>query len=184
MLEKEVKILDINVDEVCKKLEDLWAKKTFDWVIHDIYYDFPNGENNKHKMHNNKRMFRIRKKWEIHLYTIKNRREDIEQHEMVVAKDEHEMKITNIISFIEVIEKYGMKKTREKKKYRISYFLAWAEFDIDIYDNIPALLEIEESSHKNIEFWISKLWLDNYKKLLGWSKKLFKYYGIEYNSSM
>ena len=181
MLEKEVKILEIDVDDICKKLEDFWAKKTFEWIIHDVYYDFPNGENSKHKMHGNKRMFRIRKKWEIHLYTIKNRREDVEKKEDVIAKDEYEMEITDVISFTEVVKKYGMQKTREKKKYRISYNLDWIEFDIDKYENIPTLLEIEWGSHKNIEFWIKKLWLKKYKQLLWWSKKLFKYYNIDYN---
>ena len=181
MLEKEVKILEIDVEEVCSKLEWLWAQKTFQWVIHDIYYDFPDWENNKNKMHNNKRMFRVRKKWEIHLYTIKNKRKDIEKEEKVIAKDEHEMEITDVDSFKEVLEKYWMKQIREKKKHRISYNLDWAEFDIDQYENMPALLEIEESSQKNIDLWIKKIWLKKYKKFLWWSKKLFLYYWIEYN---
>lgn len=50
-----------------------------------------------------------------------------------------------------------MKKTREKVKHRISYQLNGAEFDIDKYEKIPALLEIEESSQKNIDAWIEKL---------------------------
>ena len=39
------------------------------------------------------------------------------------VKDEHEMPITDIESFTRVLEKYGMTKTREKKKHRISYRL-------------------------------------------------------------
>ena len=179
MLEKEVKILDINVEEVCKKIEALWGIKTFDWVIHDVYYDFPD-DGKKHKMEGNKRMFRVRKKWETHLYTIKNKRKDVEEVENVIAKDEHEMEITDVDSFTEVLEKYGMIKTREKIKYRISYQLAWAEFDIDKYDEIPALLEIEEDSDTSIQFWIKRLWLEEYEQLLGWSRKLFKHYWIEY----
>jgi len=31
------------------------------------------------------------------------------------------MNITNVEGFSEVLEKYGMEKIREKKKYRISY---------------------------------------------------------------
>jgi adenylate cyclase class IV len=33
------------------------------------------------------------------------------------------MKITDVESFSKVLEQYGMEKTRQKKKYRISYSL-------------------------------------------------------------
>ena len=183
MLEKEVKILEINVDKICKKLESLWAIMTFNWLIHDVYYDFPNWEDNKHKMHNNQRMFRVRKKWEVHFYTIKNRRWDLEEEEEgIVIKEELEREITDVFSFTEVLERYGMKKTREKKKHRISYSLDWTEFDIDTYDGIPALLEIEGSGNEIIQFFISKLWLKKHEQLFGGSKKLFKHYGVEYSN--
>ena len=179
MLEKEIKILEINVDEICKKLEEYGAEKTFDGVIHDVYYDFPN-DDKKDKLHANNRMFRVRKKWETHLYTIKNKRFDVEEEEDVIAKDEHEMEISDVESFSAVLEKYGMVKTREKIKHRVSYQLVGAEFDIDKYENIPALLEIEEESELNIDFWLRKLDLAEKEVFLWGSKKLFKHYGIEY----
>jgi len=43
MLEVEIKILDIDVEKLTQQLEEMWAKKTFEWVIHDVYYDFPKG---------------------------------------------------------------------------------------------------------------------------------------------
>ena len=73
MLEKEIKLLEIDISEVCKKLESLWATKTFEWVIHDVYYDFPKWKDGL-KMEDNKRMFSVRKKWEEHIYTIKRKR--------------------------------------------------------------------------------------------------------------
>jgi len=33
-----------------------------------------------------------------------------------------------------VLEKYGMEKTREKKKHRVSYALEGMEFDFDVYE--------------------------------------------------
>jgi hypothetical protein len=73
-----------------------------------------------------------------------------------------------------------MVKTREKIKHRVSYRLVWAEFDFDKYDGIPALLEIEEESEKNIDFWLRKLDLVDANIFLWGSKKLFKHYGKEY----
>ena len=71
MLEKEIKILEINREELVARLLSLWAKKTFEWYIHDIYYDFPEKGEQKDKMQANGRMFRLRKKGEEHIYTIK-----------------------------------------------------------------------------------------------------------------
>ena len=179
MLEKEIKILEINKDELIKKLEDLWAIKTFDWVIHDVYYDFPEWKDGM-KMEDNQRMFRVRKKWEEHIYTIKRKRKYINDKEWVSAKDEHETSITNIESFSKVLEKYGMKKTRQKIKHRISYKLDGMEFDIDKYENIPAILEIEGNNWDSIRSWVKKLWLKKYKQMLWGSRKLFKYYWEDY----
>ncbi len=132
MLEKEIKILEINVEEVQNKLIKLGAEKTFEGFIHDVYYDFPDDVENK--MEANGRMFRLRQKGEEHIYTIKNKRREIKEEEGAVGKDEHETPITNIESFAKVLEKYGMKKTREKKKHRISYRVENMEFDIDRYE--------------------------------------------------
>ncbi|MCH2189076.1 CYTH domain-containing protein [Candidatus Gracilibacteria bacterium] len=181
ILEKEIKILEIDKQEVTQKLLSLGAEKTFEGYIHDIYYDFPTEGDEKNKMHANKRMFRIRKKGEEHIYTIKNKRKKIGKKEDVVAKDEHEMEITDIESFSSVLERYGMEKIREKKKHRVSYKLGEIEFDFDLYEGIPELLEIEGPDGDTIREWIEKLGLTQKKQLLGGSKKLFEHYGIEYS---
>lgn len=181
ILEKEIKILEIDRAEVEKKLLSLWAKKIFDGFIHDVYYDFLTDGDEKNKLHANKRMFRVRKKWEEHIYTIKNKRTKIGKQESVVAKDEHEMKITDVKSFASVLERYGMEKIREKKKHRVSYNIGEIEFDFDLYEGIPELLEIEWPSGDVIREWIEKLELNTKTQFLGWSKKLFEYYGVEYS---
>ena len=81
---------------------------------------------------------------------IVRKRKKIGGEEWVAAKDEHETKITDVESFAKVLEKYWMKKIREKIKYRISYNIDGTEFDIDKYAEIPAILEIEDVSWDNI----------------------------------
>ena len=178
MLEKEIKILEIDVAQVQKTLLELGAEKTFEGFIHDIYYDFP--DTDKNKMEANGRIFRLRKKWEEHIYSIKRKRKKINKEEGINAKDEHETPITDIESFAKVLEKYGMEKTREKKKHRISYKLEGIEFDIDNYENIPDFLEIEGPDGKTIQQWVQKLWLGDHEQMLWGSRKLFKHYGIPY----
>ncbi|MCD5380560.1 CYTH domain-containing protein [Candidatus Gracilibacteria bacterium] len=178
MLEVEIKILEIDQEKLSGKLEEMGAKKTFEGVIHDVYYDFPKGS--KLKMEDNKRMFRIRKKGEEHIYTIKRKRKGMGKQQGAAIKDEHETAISNIDSFSKVIEKYGMTKTREKVKHRVSYAFKGAEFDIDKYEEIPAFLEIEEKSREHIDAWIKLLELGDKELLIGGSRKLFKHYGKEY----
>lgn len=116
MLEKEIKILDIDKEKTIEKLEKLWAQKTFEWFIHDIYYDFLDWK--KQKMDENKRLFRVRKKWDLHLYTIKRKRNKNEYlgEDWLKVADEFETEITDVESFSAVLEKYWMTKIREKKK--------------------------------------------------------------------
>ena len=90
MLEKEIKILEIDKDVIVAQLLELGAEKTFEGFVHDIYYDFPD-DAPKNKMEANGRMFRLRQKGEEHIYTIKNKRKKIKKAEGVVAKDEHEL---------------------------------------------------------------------------------------------
>lgn len=180
MLEKEIKILEINKQKVIEKLEELWAEKTFEWDIHDIYFDFI-GKKNNHKMDENDRLFRVRKKWDIYLYTIKRgRTPDIWWEKWLKVADEAEKEITNIESFLSVLEKYWMKKTREKKKFRVSYRLWEVEFDIDKYDEIPELLEIEAKTKKEIKKFIKILELENNPAKEFGSRGLYKFYGKEY----
>lgn len=181
MLEKEIKILEINKEEVIKKLENLWAVKSFDGFIHDIYYDFVDWDCNK--LEDNKRLFRVRQKWEIHLYTIKRKRnKSCEGWEnWLKVADEWESVITDVDSFKKVLEKYGMTQTREKKKHRTSYRLNEVEFDIDEYDSIPPLLEIEAKTKKEIKQYVKELWLEDHIQKDFGSRKLFEYYGLDYS---
>lgn len=179
MLEKEIKILEINKEEIVEKLLEMWAEKTFEGFVHDIYYDFPD-DAPKNKMEANGRMFRLRQKGEEHIYTIKNKRKKIKKKEGVVAKDEHETPISNIESFAKVLEKYGMNKIREKKKHRVSYALDGMEFDFDIYENIPEFLEIEGPDGDTIQSWVKKLGLEEYEQMLWGSRKIFKHYWVPY----
>jgi len=179
MLEKEIKILEIDAASVKVKLEELWAERTFEGFVHDVYYDFPE-DAPKNKMDANGRLFRLRQKGEEHIYTIKNKRKKVKKEEGINAKDEHETPITNIESFAKVLEKYGMEKTREKKKHRVSYALNGMEFDFDLYEGIPEFLEIEGPDGDTIQDWVKKIGLDWYEQMIGGSRKLFKHYGIEY----
>lgn len=180
MLEKEVKILEIDKNEIINKLIEIWAEKVFEGDIHDVYYDFLDWM--KEKMRKNDRQFRIRKRWDEYLYTIKRKRmkEKDGWIDWLKMADEWENIITDIKWFEIVLEKYWMKKTREKKKFRTTFTLWKITFDIDEYEDIPVMMEIEAETKEEIDSYINKLWLENHIQKSFWSRGLFEYYWKEY----
>jgi len=116
MFEKEIKILEIDKDELVTKLKDFWAVIIFDDMIHDVYYDYP-----EWKIDEEKRSFRIRKKWNCFLYTIKKK----EKSTNIKICQEKELEVTNVEWFKKTLEKYGLIKSREKQKHRTSYEIDW-----------------------------------------------------------
>lgn len=171
MVEKEIKILDINPEEVQRRLMFLGAVKHFEGHIHDVYYDYED-----HDLQGEGRIFRIRKRGEEHIYTIKKKGKS---PEFKVA-DEFETLITDVEDFAETLEEYGLSKTREKKKFRISYALWDVEFDIDFYDGIPPLLEIEAHTNEEIKKYTTLLGLTKHKRKKFGSRGLYKHYNKDY----
>ncbi len=173
MLEKEIKILEVNKNDLIERLEKFGATKTFEDQIYDVYYDYP-----ENQIDVEKRSFRIRKKGNCYLYTIKKK----EKSETIKICQEKEVEITNLDGFIKTLGKYWLVKTREKVKHRTSYRLWEIEFDIDEYDSMPTLLEIEAKNDEEINLWIVNLWLQNHKRKTFWSRWLFEYYNLAYKN--
>ncbi|MDD3145049.1 MAG: hypothetical protein PHV23_02960 [Candidatus Gracilibacteria bacterium] len=183
--EKELKILD--VDKV--KLEDnlankAGAKKVFEGLIIDTYYDFDNGHI---ESIDGKVSFRIREKRDLeghssYYYTIKRKEEQDQDSEVMRVCYEKEFKINNIVLFTELLHYLGFYKTRAKKKQRVAYELGKIKFDIDDYKGMPTLLEIEAASKEIADFYITALGLQNNKKSNGGSRTLFEIYGHEYKT--
>ena len=172
MYEKEIKILWINKNKVVQRLEELGAKKTFEGYVHDVYYDYPKG-----KIDDEGRSFRVRNKGGEHIYTIKQKQRGKEESSLrVVVELEH--KITDVESFQRVLKKYGLQKSREKKKFRVSYSFWDIHFDIDKYRNIPWLLEIEAVWFLTVKAWLEKLGLQKHERKNFWSRGLFRFYGV------
>lgn len=172
MIEKEIKILDINKRSITAQLTKLWAKKVFDGVVHDVYYDFPKG-----KIDDEWRSFRVRNKWWKYMYTIKQKPKNGVSWKMrsVVELEHH---ITDSEWFKKVLDKYGLVKSREKKKHRVSYQLGEVIFDIDKYTWIPCLLEIEAMGFLTVKSWMEKLWLKHHIHKNFGSRWLFRHYWL------
>ncbi len=186
--EKEVKIKSVNKEELIDKLSQLWAVKVFDGFIEDVYYDFWDDyfENVKWKV-----SFRIRKKdwveWGVkYFYTIKrkmpkNKQKNKSENEIELRNCyEEEFEILEYDLFIKMINNFWYYKSRAKSKNRVSYQFWDIKFDIDDYEWIPTVLEIEASTPEVAFDYIQKLWFENHDTTIVWSRWFFKSYGVSY----
>ena len=60
MLEKEIKILEVNTLELIEKLLEFGAEKIFEGHVKDVYYDFHDQVNKK--MEEAEKIYRLRQK--------------------------------------------------------------------------------------------------------------------------
>jgi len=172
IIEKEIKILDIDVDVVIQRLKSMDAQETFSWEIHDIYYDTATN-----KLEKEWKRLRIRKKWDTYIVTMKKKLDDT----IIRSNDEREEEVESFSEADKLIQSYNCRPTREKRKTRISYSLWTVHFDIDIYSGIPPLLEIEANSKEEIFLWIERLGLEKKTTASYGSRSLFKAYKIPYS---
>lgn len=183
--EKELKILEIDKAALEDALSNrAWAKKIFEWLVIDTYYDFDKDHIESMKW---KVSFRIREKrdssWNsTFYYTIKRKEAQDEDSAVMRVCYEKEFKINNVVLFTELLHYLGFYKTRAKKKQRVAYELWKIKFDIDDYAWIPTLLEIEAATKEIADFYIQGLWLQNNKKSNDGSRWLFESYWIPYKT--
>lgn len=141
MLEIEVKILEIDKNKTIQKIESLGAQKVFDGIIFAVYFDLPDN-----KLSAEKKTLRLRQKGNLAEITLK----EIVPNDKAKIMDEYESPC-EFNSMREILNHLGYKETRTIKKHRISYSYNKVHFEIDSYDGIPPLLEIEAPTLAKLE---------------------------------
>lgn len=169
-IEKEVKILNIEYAVLVYHLEKIWAKKTGSHIIRDRYYD-----NHNYILRNKKQRLRLRSQWDTTTITQKTKINDPYTKSMT----EQDITVENIEKWHKLLQELELHCIKYKEKKRISYQIDDIHFDIDCYDNIPILLEIEWPTNEKIKYRINRLWLQYHTKVKRWSRKLFKHYNIQ-----
>lgn len=140
--EKELKILEVDKDELSAKLESMGAKKWFEGKVIDDYYDTPDLQLDMPHLHTwrawvkNKRSFRIRKR--IHIdeagnisensktdffYTLKQKLSEATSKSIFrdCLEDEFWIKEKFFPMYRKAVEAFGFKNSRSKEQYRKSY---------------------------------------------------------------
>ncbi len=169
MLEKEIKVLNISVDDLTTKFKSMRWFKTFEGVIHDDYYDVPGG-------------FLDKKWYSLRIRTFDGANPHItfkikQKHKSLKVAEEYEFATHDKAEHTFLLfQKRGLKPVRSKTKRRLSYVVGQHTFDIDMYENMPPLLEIEWGKTKDIFKMIDTLWLQDHTTLKCGYRGLCRFY--------
>ena len=149
-IEYEARVLEVDKEQLEKKLENIGAKKVADFDYKRRVYDvIPKTD---------KKWIRLRTDGKTTTLTIKQIKKDAidgtEETEVEVSDFEETNKILNQLGFFE-------KGYQENKRTR--YIYNDIELDIDTWPYIPTYLEIEGKDSKDVEKMIELLELDKSK---------------------
>ncbi len=171
MKEIEVKILEVNQDEVVEKLLSLGAIKTFEGILEAKFYDYED----KYLSQAGK-VLRLRKEGNESFLTLK---QNFDMSKVKIC-DEIETEISNAEEIKIILLSLKLQPLKTTKKKRISYKIQNTKFEFDEYleefSNIPILLEIETPNIEKIYEWAEKLGFSK-EDCKPWGfNKLVKYY--------
>lgn len=167
--EFEVKILDINVEEIISKLEKLGATKVRDKFQKRYIYSFkPRKENYwiRLRTDGNKTTLTIK---EVHNDQIDG------TQELEIIVDDFEK--TNLL-----LEKLGYESEYFQENKRISYILDDVEIEIDFWPKIPPYLEIEGKSIEEVHNMIKKLGFEISQTTSISTKEVYTKYSLDIHS--
>ncbi len=156
MHEVEVKILNVDRNQLEAKLRSLGAEKEFDGEIHALFFDFPD-----QSIASSQGMLRLRKIGDRTQLTFKNA---ISSDETKI-RDEHEVDVSNFDTARSILQSMGLSVWLEMRKHRTTYSLADAHFEFDKHHDqyafVPEFLEIEATESDTVY---------KYAQMLGFEK--------------
>ena len=196
-LETEIKVLGVNYTLLVSKLKKLWAHKVGSTYIKDWYMtpsaDITSPETYKRLK---KKTIRLRaygdEKFEVTVKSkvkpqksnVKKISEGNKKSEMKYkVKQEDNTEVSSIKAGMMLLQMMGCQPAWTKEKIRVTYMIeapgaSAVQFDIDFYDDLPPVLEIE-ATPAQIQHYIRALGLSSYKQTTRGTKKLFRHYGKE-----
>ena len=146
--EIEVKVIEINKEEMIKKLLSLGAKKVFDGDIQAITYDFFDNSLKK-----NESFIRLRLKGDKAFITYKKKI----SKDCAKIMEEIETEVKDFTLMQAILEKINLVPQKSYNKKRESYQIGDVLFEFDDYECIPIYMEIEAPSSEIINEYLSKL---------------------------
>ena len=137
-IEYEVRVLEIDVLNFQKKLEELGAVKKWERLQKRYTYDFTPKRDNS--------WVRLRTNGEETTLTIKT----VVDKNDLGGTQEHEVVVSDFEKMNDILEMLGYKHRNYQENKRIRYILDEVEIDIDTWPKIPTYLEIEGASEEAV----------------------------------
>jgi len=165
-IEYELKVLDVDVEEVRNRLVELGAKKIGDADSQRYVYDFTPVKENS--------WVRLRNQGGQVTLTIK----EIE-HDGVDGTKELEIVVSDFDQTHKILEKLGYQFRAFQENKRESWELNGVQIEIDSWPMIPIYLEIEGSSESVVMDVLSKLNLSDKQVTSENTTKVYARYGLD-----
>ncbi len=143
MQEFEIKIFEIDKDQVIRTLEDQWAVFLSDDILQAYFFINDNGQK-----------LRLRKVGDTNILTYKEKI----SNENVMHNLEYEVEVSDFDTMVNLLTNIGFKKYGESTKQRIAYKLDNIIYDFDKFEGIPRFVEIEADNAHDIEVWVKSIW--------------------------
>lgn len=167
--EIEVKILDINVEEIKEKLKVLGAKILKERNMRRYVYDLIPKKDNS--------WIRLRDNSDFVTLTIKEiNNDDID------GTKELEIKVSSFDKTDEILRNLGYEYKRYEENKRISYNLDGVDVEIDFWPEIPAYVEIEGKTAEDVKRVVEKMGFKIEDTTSINTMKVYNKYGLDLNS--
>lgn len=167
--EIETRFLDINKDELVKKLVSLGAVDKGEEKLEEIIFHAADGS-----WIGKRKFVRLRKTKDRIKLTYK---ENVEQ--TINSAREIELEVSDLDKCSKFFEKVGLKEIRKLEKYRHTFELDDVVVDIDRWPKIPAYMEIEGPTIESLKNFCHKLGFDWGKRFDGDAREVFRHYGYD-----
>jgi len=145
-IEREWKIIWVNKEKLIQVIEKNGGIKTFEGIVSGEYY----------KCWNQK--IRVRNEQRGIVVCLKKK---VEEKSNVKIREEIEIVVDNKENLLLIFKELGITETKKVSKHRTSYSFWKCHLDIDEYEWIPTILEVEGETDEEIISVSALLW---YKK--------------------
>ena len=164
--EYEVRVLEIDHDEMVKKLESLGAELQFDTLQQRYVYDFNPVIDSK--------WIRLRTNGIKTTLTIKDL-----NAKTIDGTKEIEIEVDDFDKTNQILEELGYKNRGFQQNKRTQYILDGVEIDLDRWPLIPEYLEIEGESEQAIYDCLDKLGISKDKIVTLDVSSIYTHYGYD-----
>lgn len=150
-IEHEIRVLEINKEEIQKRLIDLGAVKVADSMQQRLVYDFTPVDPNK--------WIRLRNNGNKTTLAIK----EILDNTSASGTREIEVDVSNFENMRDILQELGYNARAYQENSRVQYILDGVEICIDSWPLIPTYMEIEAKNQKEVYNMLERLNLNNPK---------------------